>query len=109
MSSQKLSQKSMAIAALATLTALIHLWIGFTLPAPLFLANGFGFIGLMVAYLFLPQFKAMRGQLRWAFIGYTLLTIVLYFVMNSTSDYNALGLGTKAIEAALAYMLFSDS
>jgi hypothetical protein len=66
-----------AIIVLALGTALTHISLLF--PDPVFILNGLGYIGL-VAALYAPfaLLDPWRTQIRWALIGYTLLTITLW-------------------------------
>ncbi len=58
-------------------TGIVHLYLGFR-GLPLFVLNGLGYLALLCAlYLPIPRLVPHRGAIRWVFIGYTLLTIVL--------------------------------
>ena len=95
----------MAIIVLTALTAVIHLYLGISLPNPLFLLNGIGYFVLLWAYLWTPPFLANRtGLIRSAFLGYTIVTIVAYFLIN-IGHLDAFGIGTKIIEVLLVLAL----
>jgi hypothetical protein len=48
-------------------------------PDGMFILNGLGYLGLLGAlYLPIPVLAGRRRMVRWALIGYTLLTIVLW-------------------------------
>lgn len=104
----KLSKRQLAIIGLTVATAVIHFSLLF--PDVLFILNGLGYLGLMAALYFIPQFIPYRKWVRWAFIGFTALTVILYFLMNGSDAFsNPLGLITKAIEIALIVLLFMES
>jgi predicted flap endonuclease-1-like 5' DNA nuclease len=106
------------IALFALATAGIHLFLGanqITNPpagaSPLigwiFILNGIGYIVLLVLYLM--RRGTNRSMLRWIFIAYTALTIILYFIIAGSAAFsNTLGLITKAIEAILIILLLLD-
>lgn len=96
-------------------TALIHFYIASMLGGYLFILNGLGYLALMVALL-LPQSliervlpanlaRSFRAFVRYAFIGYTLLTILLWVVMGSR---NALAYVDKLAEVVLVVLLWMD-
>ena len=102
-----LSRNEWITVLLADATALIHLVLAFASGIDIiFIGNGLGYFALAAAYFMLPQTRAFRPQIKWAFIGYTALTVVLYFVMNPDPMGSVLGLITKVIEVALIVMLF---
>lgn len=106
------------IALFALATAGIHLFLGANqitnppagAPAAIgwaFILNGIGYIVLLVLYLM--RRGTNRSMLRWIFIAFTALTIILYFIIGgSTAFSNTLGLITKAIEAILIILLLLD-
>lgn len=108
MQSLKLQPIQWGILALVAVTAVIHLVLGITLPAPLFILNAVGYVGL-AGLLYLPIAAAApyRTQLRWALIGYTLVTIILFFVFNGADAFSSIpGLLTKAVEVVLVVLLW---
>ncbi|MCA9994706.1 MAG: hypothetical protein KDE56_03095 [Anaerolineales bacterium] len=112
----KLGPTQYGIIVLTVLTALIHLGLGFSfmgagfLPI-LFILNGLGYLALMVAYFWggsiSSQLVAMRGQIRWAYIAFTAVTIIAFFIMNF-GNYQMPGLVDKLIEIILVALLWRD-
>jgi hypothetical protein len=104
-----LGPKQYGIIGLALVTAVIHLYLGIEYGYTLFLLNGIGYIGLVgMLYLPLAFLAGYRGYVRWALIGYTALTVILYFVMDPAPFASAFGLFTKAVEVALIVLLLID-
>ncbi|MCL4834345.1 MAG: hypothetical protein KJZ86_18015 [Caldilineaceae bacterium] len=102
-----------AVIVLTLLTALLHLALGIgffqdTL-GKLFVLNGVGYLALLAALYFLPQFAGMRSTVRWVLMAFTALTIVAYFVMNDQALTSPPGLLDKAIEVALIVLLYRES
>ena len=93
------------IVVLALATAIIHIVLAIPLTLIGFYLNGLGYVGLAVA-LVLPQLHRYRHQIRWLFMGYTVLTIVLWIVLGW--PYTAIGYIDKAIEVALLGLLWAD-
>lgn len=64
-----------------SITALLHFDRAFEDPdiRILFILNGLGYFALLTAF-YLPIFKKYHQILRWMFISYTAVTILLYFV-----------------------------
>jgi hypothetical protein len=92
---------------LALATAAIHLYLGLSFGNTLFVLNGLGYLGLLAALqLPIPQVARFRPIVRWVLVGYTALTIVLYFVM---APLTVIGLVDKAIEVALIVLLLADA
>ncbi len=88
-------------------TAAIHLYLGLSFGNTLFVLNGLGYLGLLAALqLPIPQLSRFRGASRWALVGYTALTIVLYFIDDPGMT---IGNVDKAIEAALILLLLADA
>ena len=101
---------------LTLVTAVIHLYLAFTaIPyfglnfgVMLFILNGLGYLGLLAALqLPIPQLARIRGAVRWTLVGYTALTIVLFFIMAPSYDF--IGYVDKAIEVALIALLLADA
>ena len=89
-------------------TAGIHLFLGLNFGLPLFILNGLGYLGLLAALqLPVPQLARFRGAARWTLMGYTALTIVLFFIM--APEYMIIGYVDKAIEVALIALLLADA
>ena len=91
------------IAALTLATALIHLQLNF--PDPVFILNGLGYLALLVA-LFLPSLARYRGLVRWALIGYTALTILLWLFLGARTP---IGYMDKVIEIVLIALLLIEA
>ena len=92
---------------LALGTAGIHLYLGLSFGNTLFVLNGLGYLGLLAALqLPIPQLARFRGAVRWALVGYTALTIVLYFIDDPGMS---IGYVDKAIEVALISLLLVDA
>jgi hypothetical protein len=88
-------------------TAGIHLFLGLNFGLPLFILNGLGYLGLLAALqLPVPQLARFRGAARWTLVGYTALTIALWFLI-ATPD--VIGVVNKAIEVALIALLLADA
>jgi hypothetical protein len=88
-------------------TAAIHLYLGLSFGNTLFVLNGLGYLGLLAALqLPIPQLARFRGAVRWALVGYTALTIVLYFIDNPGMT---IGYVDKAVEVALIALLLADA
>ncbi len=104
-----LSGRAYGIIVLTLATALIHLILGFSGPDPIFILNGLGYIVLLIALYFIPQLAGMRKWIRWVFILYTAVTIILFFVFQGADAFSSvLGLVTKVIELVLIVMLWLD-
>ena len=89
------------IVVLTCATALTHVTLNF--PDPIFILNGLGYVALLAAlYLPLPQLDPYRRFARWALIGYTALTIVLWVVIGARST---IGFINKANELLLLALL----
>lgn len=85
------------------ITAIIHLSFGI----PLFVLNGLGYLVLLVLlYAPLPALARFQPAIRYVLIGYTVLTILLYFVM---APLMAVGLLTKAVEVVLVVLLVVEA
>ncbi|MGL4649130.1 MAG: hypothetical protein ACRC1H_06965, partial [Caldilineaceae bacterium] len=83
--------RDVAIVLLAAATALIHLYLAWVViprtngtgnPDPMFTLNGLGYLALVAAlYLPLGFLRRRRALIRWVLIGYTALTLFLWFFM----------------------------
>ena len=91
------------IALLTLATALIHLQLNF--PDPMFILNGLGYLALLAA-LFLPSLVRYRGLVRWALIGYTALTILLWLLLGARTP---IGYVDKVIEIVLIALLLIEA
>ncbi len=95
------------ITTLTVLTALIHLGLGIVQIGntfgQLFILNAIGYLVLLYATFWTPAFlQGQKDLIRWVFIGFTAVTIVLFFVFNCADAFRAIpGLVTKLIEILL--------
>ena len=107
----KLGPKQIAIIVLTLATSLIHLFLFISLGAHfasgdiMFLLNCLGYLALLAAY-FLPFAQQYHGQVRWAFIGFTAVTIIAWLILGDKSWW--LGYVTKLIEIILIILLWTD-
>jgi len=117
---QKVSQAKMQFLFVVTCIALTtlftggaHLYLAMQPDEDLrywFLLNGLGYLGLLEAFL-LPQFARIHSLVRWAFIGYTVLTIALWFFLGSPSEgwpWDPFDTTVKVVEAILVILLCLD-
>ena len=104
------------IVLMTLITAIIHIGINLTIGGFLFILNGLGYLALLTA-IFLPQSFVrrflpanlaanFRPVMRYVFIGYTLLTIILWVVMPGTRS--PLAYADKAAEVLLVVLLWLD-
>ncbi|MGQ9491911.1 MAG: hypothetical protein ACUVR4_14385 [Anaerolineae bacterium] len=99
-----LGQLQYGIILLTLATAIIHFTLVF--PSPLFILNGVGFLALLAAlYAPLPSLAPYRAWARWALIGYTALTVILWVIMGLRAP---IGYVTKVIEVALIVLLLLE-
>lgn len=103
-----LSPLHIGIILLTLATAGIHFSLLF--PDLMFILNGLGYLALLAAYFLpIPLARQNRGLVRWAFIGFTLLTILAWVAIGDKSwPAGALGYATKAIELVLLSLLLAD-
>src|SRR5438477_9741419 len=77
------------------------------LPLPvLFFLNFFGYITLAVA-LYLPLLRRYQRVIRWTFVVYTAITIILWFLING-SHPNQLAYIDKPAEVTLIILLLIE-
>lgn len=104
----------LVIAVLTIVTAAVHLFLGLTGLGDgvdttfdiLFILNGLGYLGLLAALLgWLPVLGDRPGLTHMLFIGYTALTLVLYFVMNGFSNFGGAAIVAKLAEVLLIVAL----
>ncbi len=94
-----------SIVGLTLFTALMHLSLNF--PDPVFILNGLGYLALLTAlYLPIPQVAHYRNLARWGLIGYTALTLVLWFVIGMRTP---IGYISAADETALILLLLLEA
>jgi hypothetical protein len=107
----KLSGRQKVITGLVVVTAVIHILLGIMSEGAfliLFLLNGIGYLTLVAGLYFLPQFAGRRSLFRWVLIGYAVLTVILFFVLDPEPLSSGLGLFTKAVEAMLIILLLME-
>ena len=106
--SLKLGINHYIIILLTLATAGIHFSLLF--PDPMFMLNAIGYLSLLAAYFLpVPIFRKYHAYVRWAFIGFTLVTILAWILMGDKSwPGGALGYITKGIEILLVIFLFTD-
>ena len=108
----ELTMMQVGILFLTLATAVIHLVLGIRSGDTfglIFVLNCLGYLALWTAvYVPIAALSGYRQAAWWAFVAYTAVTIILFFVFNAGSDYGPLGLITKAIEVALIILLFLD-
>lgn len=102
------------IVLLGAIAGVIHLIVlnlrlvttGYGVDVP-FTLNGIGFLTLSALALWRPDFLKGRESLyRWAFIGFTALTIVAWGVLGDRGD--VLGWVTTLLEVVLLVLLVMD-
>ena len=92
---------------LALGTAVIHLYMGLSFGNTLFVLNGLGYLGLLAALqLPISQLARFRPVARWALVGYTALTIVLWALDDPGMT---IGYVDKVTEVALIVLLLADT
>ena len=97
-----------AIIALAAITGIIHLVLGFQIPDELFILNGIGFFGLTALLYFVPQAAQYRTIIHYALIVYTIITIIAYFAFQGVGGFSSpVGMLTKLVEVVLAGLLIA--
>lgn len=109
--SVNLGSRQYIIIALAVVTALLHLLLGIGSEGffqVAFVLNGLGYLALLAAFYFLPQFAGQRGMVRWAFLGFTAVTFILYFVFNWPDIWRPMGLLDKVVELVLIILLYQE-
>ncbi|GAB4514313.1 MAG: hypothetical protein Kow0047_26100 [Anaerolineae bacterium] len=92
------------IIVLTVATAVIHFSLLF--PDVLFILNGLGYLALLVArYAPLDFLASYRATARWALMGYTALTVILWAVMGARTPIAYID---KIIEIALIVLLWRE-
>jgi len=109
----RFTPKQLGIIVLTAVTALIHLFLGFSSLGDgffgiLFLLNGLGYLALLAGLFFIPQLAGQRPLIRWALLAFTAVTFVLYFVFNWPDVWGVVGIITKAVELVLIILLLLD-
>jgi len=100
-----------ALIVLTVITALIHFERAIQDPdiRILFILNGLGYFALLAAF-YIPAFQKYHDLVRWTFIVYTAITILLYFVWVAMSGEWTIPLGpiAKIVEAAMIVILLRE-
>jgi hypothetical protein len=96
-----------AIILLTVATAVIHLALGIPFGMTMFILNGIGYLGLLIAH-YLPQLRSYQNYTRWALIGFTAVTIIAWAVITGFDLTNPIAVITKLIEIALIVCLFLE-
>ena len=108
--SVKLNNQEWAIVALTAVTAILHIVLGIpSLPdffGIIFILNGLGYLALVAGLYFVPQLAEQRSMIRWALIGFTAVTIILYFAFNLPNSLSPLGLFDKVVEIGMIVLLW---
>lgn len=122
----KLSIKHYGIILLGLFTAILHLSAAFDKvlfpesPDPLFILNGLGYLGLLVAYFAPIKFFQERHKLVWwVLFGYVILTIaawifiwvIQYVIIKGVpffSHDSLYGVPSKIAEVIILALLWSD-
>ena len=101
------------ILALGLLTTGAHLYLASQPDESLrfiFLLNGLGYLALLIAFV-VPQLKKIHAIVDLVFIGYTLLTILLWFFFGSPRGggaWDPFDVLVKGTELLLIIQLFID-
>ena len=100
-----------ALIILTSITALLHFERALQDPdiRILFILNGLGYFALLAAF-YLPMFQKFHQLLRWTFIAYTAVTILLYFVWVAMSGEWTVPIGpiAKIVEAIMIVLLLRE-
>ena len=122
----KLTSRQIGIALTSLATALLHLAAAFDNvlfpdgPDPLFILNGIGYMGLLGAYLLpIPFFQQQHKLVRWALIGFAIITIlawifiwvIQYVIIQGTPFFSRdswYGVPAKICEVILLVLLSGD-
>jgi hypothetical protein len=96
---------------LTVITAIIHFQRAIEDPdiRILFILNGLGYFALLAAF-YMPMFQKQHKLIRWTFIGYTVVTILLYFVWVAMSGEWTIPLGpiAKIVELAMIFIILRE-
>lgn len=108
------SALKIGIVLLALATAGIHLFLALRAAPDMmtvipFTLNFIGYITLLAAlYLPLPFARTHRKLVRYAFIAYTVVTIVLWVALGMANPVPYIGYIDKAIEVLLVILLLFE-
>jgi len=106
----KLGAVQIGIIILTLVTAAIHIFLGLTLPSPLFILNGIGFLVLLAGlFLNVPFARDNRNLVRWVMMAFSAVTVLAWVAIGDKSwPGGALGYFTKLVEILLIVLLFMD-
>jgi hypothetical protein len=110
----KLSGRHYGIILATLTTALLHLFLLSRLGLDPIALNGFGYLALLGAYFLPIPFSQQRHNLVWwAFLGYTVLTFILWVILGDKTfrfDFSnaAIGYYAKTAELFLMGFLLAD-
>ncbi len=102
------------IILLALATALIHLFLALRAAPDMmtlipFTLNFLGYVTLLAAlYLPLPWARTHRKLVRYAFIAFTVVTILLWVVLGMANPVPYIGYIDKTIEVLLVILLLRE-
>ena len=104
----RFTNSQLIIIGLTTITAVIHLFLGFSGDL-LLLLNGFGYFALLIM-IFAPiePLAPYRKMLLWGLLVYTGITVTGYFLTHY-GQTDGLGLGTKLFEVLLVRMVLVET
>jgi hypothetical protein len=79
------------------------------LPLPLPILFDLNFVGyiVLVAALYLPPLQRFQSIIRWLFIAFTAVTVILWYILVG-SHPNTIGIVDKIIEVALIVLLLIE-
>lgn len=106
--SLNLTSRRDLIIILTIITAFVHLFLSLsTQPIDImFLLNFLGYLGLLAAFILpLPVFKNYHGLVRWAFMAFTLVTIVGWIIFGLRVWF---AYPDKVIELVLVFLLWKE-
>ena len=106
---QSLNFKKWLIIIATLITAGIHFSLNFSMGKfdPLFTLNGFGYLTLLVLYIFTPKFLLKyKNLIRIAYLSFALLTIILWVILGK--PYTITGYIDKTVEMLLVVLLLID-
>ena len=109
-SKSKLGWVQFGIMITTVITAVIHLYLGITLPYTLFILNAIGYLVLLIG-LFIQVSLAQKNRnlIRWGMMGFVAVTIVAWLAIGDKSwPSGALGYITKFNEIILLALLWMD-
>jgi len=104
----KLGALQIGIIVLTLVTATVHFTLLF--PDPVFILNSLGYLALLAAYFLpVPIAKDNRRLVRWAYMGFVVVTILAWVAIGDKSwPAGAEGYFTKIVELVLLALLWND-